>query len=149
MKNTATAGMLHSEPMLEAVMRQKLFYIKVILEPEGDDEGEELTSYYSKVDAKGTTSFWHRRLGHVGYNTLKQTIKVSQGIEPTDDKAYKSYIACHRGKVPRDSFPPSETRATKLQVILADLAGPVAPPTPVGGRYFLVIKDEYSGYKKV
>jgi hypothetical protein len=64
--------------MLEAVMRQKMFYIKVILEPEGNNEGEELTSYYSKVDAKCTTSLWHRRLGHVGYNTLKQTMKVQR-----------------------------------------------------------------------
>jgi hypothetical protein len=149
MKKNRTVGMLNGEPIIEATMRQKLFYIRAILEPEHDSEGEELTSYYSKVDAEGDTELWHRRLGHVGYKTLQQTIKVSEGIEPTDDVAYLSCVACHTGKVPRDSFPTSQTRASKLQVISADMAGPIETPTPEGGRYFLVIKDEYSSYKKV
>jgi len=37
----------------------------------------------------------------------------------------------------------------KLQVVVMDLAGPMRVPTPAGGRFFLVIKDKFSSYKKV
>jgi transposase InsO family protein len=62
-----------------------------------------------------------------------------------DDKT--TCTACMQGKLTKLPFKDHFQPALKpLQVIHADLVGPILPPSNSGSRYFLTIVDQYSGY---
>ena len=56
--------------------------------------------------------------------------------------------ACLAGKQRRAPFPQAaKYRATKqLELVHADLCGPITPATPGGKHYFLLMVDDYSRY---
>lgn len=50
----------------------------------------------------------------------------------------------------RAPFPSTHTRATRVgQVIHSDVYGPMEVATPTGARYYVVFKDDYSGWCEV
>ena len=85
---------------------------------------------------------WHKRLGYLNIQSLKQLQTVSTGMQLKGTQAGEC-IKCVEGKQPRASFPISETRATeRLQLVHTDLCGPFEVPSLGGSRYFISFIDD-------
>jgi hypothetical protein len=59
-------------------------------------------------------------------------------------------IGCMAGKMHRLPFPVGRTRANQVgQLIHADVCGPMHVTTPSGARFFLLLTDDFSGWRHV
>ena len=90
---------------------------------------------------------WHARYGHVNFRALRQLARdgMVHGL-PLVDEADRVCEACLAGKHRRAPFPDRALNraATPLELVHADLCGPISPPTPGGKRYFLLLVDDHS-----
>lgn len=58
--------------------------------------------------------------------------------------------SCMLGKQHRLSFNKSRSRKTRVgELVHADLCGPMSVDSVGGSKYFLLLKDDYSGYHAV
>lgn len=91
-----------------------------------------------------TWQLWHERLGHLGWDAVKETSKHVEGMQLKGQKPVGAHCeGCQQGKGHRDPFPTSPSRATMpFQLLHADLFGPVTPQTPVGGRFGSIFRDD-------
>lgn len=90
---------------------------------------------------------WHLKLAHQNAEYCRQYLNKNS-IKFIDE----SFVCekCVSGKQCRKSFPRSESRATKvLQLVHADVCGPMEVPSMGGTRYFLLLKDDYSSLRVV
>ena len=102
-----------------------------------------------QVQRSTETEIWHARLGHVNFETMKLMIKRDLAVglpKIAVDKG--TCVSCLRGKQTRQPFPKSTSyRASHpLELIHADLCGPITPTTPGLKRYVFVLIDDYSRY---
>ncbi|KAJ9560140.1 hypothetical protein OSB04_005300 [Centaurea solstitialis] len=90
---------------------------------------------------------WHSRLGHVNFQMLKQ-MRDKDMVYGLDKIEQPSTLckSCLEGKQTRNSFPAQAIykAKTRLELIHADLCGPITPPTASGNRYFLLLVDDFS-----
>ena len=100
-----------------------------------------------KTCVEDTSWIWHMRFGHLNFDSLKDLgrKKMVKGI-PAIDHPAQLCEACLLGKHSRKSFPKhSISRATKpLQLIHADVCGPISPPSLGKSSYFLLFIDDYT-----
>ena len=92
---------------------------------------------------------WHARLGHLHFDAMQKMargglVRGLLSIEPVEQLCE----ACLTGKQRRTPFPQkSKFRASDpLELVHGDLCGPIAPATPGGCRYFLLLVDDHSRY---
>ena len=92
---------------------------------------------------------WHTRYGHLGFNGLKllsrkEMVRGLPAIEHVDQVCEGRLT----GKQRRQPFPAaSKFRASRsLELVHADLCGPITPPTPGGKNLFLLVVDDRSRY---
>lgn len=83
---------------------------------------------------------WHSRLGHINLETMRSMIQrgLVTGVPPINVE--RSICgSCLLGKQARQTFPQATTyRAEKLlELIHADLCGPITPSTSAGNKYIL------------
>ena len=106
----------------------------------------------SKVACFHTTTqdmsqLWHRRYGHLSYKGMRtlQFKKMVHGL-PQLDVPTTVCKDCMIGKQQRNSFPnKSIWRASqKLQLIHADLCGPITPISNSNKRYTICFIDDFS-----
>lgn len=92
---------------------------------------------------------WHARYGHLGFHGLKLLSRkeMVRGL-PQIDHVEQVCESCLAGKQRRQPFPAvSKYRATRsLELVHADLCGPITPVTPGGKRLFLLVVDDRSRY---
>jgi transposase InsO family protein len=92
---------------------------------------------------------WHERLGHQNFGALRAMSRndMVRGL-PEIGHTDQLCDACLAGKQRRAPFPQvAKFRATeRLELIHADLCGPITPATPGGKRYFLLMVDDFSRY---
>lgn len=92
---------------------------------------------------------WHARLGHISFKTIRlmSQQEMVQGLPMIEDET-RFCESCLVGKQTRQSFPKAATfRAKKpLELLHADLCGPITPPTIANNRYIFVIIDDFSRY---
>lgn len=92
-------------------------------------------------------SIWHARLSHINKETMKLMVnkELVDGI-PEIGVATDTCVSCLRGKQTRQSFPHATSfRASKpLELVHADLCGPITPSTPAHKRYVMVLIDDHS-----
>ena len=93
------------------------------------------------------TLLWHARLGHVNFQALELMSKenMASGI-PEMSQPLKKCEGCLMSKQSRKPFP-SQTKFNSskiLEIIHADICGPISPTTPGGNRYSLLFVDDYS-----
>lgn len=92
-------------------------------------------------------TLWHKRFGHLSYKNLQilQQRNMVKGL-PDFKPHTKVCDNCLIGKQHRISFPKrSQWRvSSKLQLVHADLCGPITPPSNSGRRYVLTFIDDYS-----
>lgn len=94
-----------------------------------------------------SNQLWHLKYGHLNYYSLKEMVsrKLVEGLPQIrlPDQICRSYLA---GKQSWTPFPrTSAYRANEpLELVYADLCGPICPPTLGGSRYYLLIVDDCS-----
>lgn len=92
-------------------------------------------------------SVWHRKLCHQNITHVKEFL-LRKGVNFVDD--FVSCEECLAGKQHRLPFPSSSSRASEsLELLHADVAGPFETRSLGGARYFLLLKDDHSGFRKV
>lgn len=79
----------------------------------------------------GNVNLWHRRLGHLSIDGIKELAKgMVEGIDPGAKFELGFCEACVHGKQHRAPFPNSTSRATKiLEIIHTDVCGPMSVPS--------------------
>lgn len=94
------------------------------------------------------SELWHRRMGHLNSNDLN---KMKEGaVEGIDfkDKAVidkSSCVVCCQGKQSRLPFNHVGTRSSEvLNIIHADVCGPMETASIGGCRYFLIFVDDHT-----
>lgn len=91
---------------------------------------------------------WYRKLAHIYYGQVRKMLNENKTV--FDDEHNPFCADCLVGKQHRLPFPVSDSRATKLcELVHADLCGPFDVPSLGGAKYFLLLKNDYSGYREV
>ncbi|KAJ0621560.1 putative RNA-directed DNA polymerase [Helianthus annuus] len=89
---------------------------------------------------------WHARLGHVNFKSLEELTKKNL-VEGVPHIKHQTELCegCLISKQTRKPFPKETTwRASKpLELVHADLCGPITPQTIGGNRFFMLIVDDY------
>ena len=92
---------------------------------------------------------WHARLGHVNFHAMKLLVdkEMAVGVPPITHPNQLCQ-GCLVAKQARQPFPAvANYRAEKpLELLHADLCGPITPSTLAGNNYFMLIVDDYSRY---
>lgn len=95
-----------------------------------------------------TAVTWHRRFGHLNYQSLNRLKGVVSGMNFNDEKNRISCETCAMGKQSRQPFATSASQAKNLIALIhSDLCGPMETQSIGGAKYILTFIDEYS--KKV
>jgi transposase InsO family protein len=93
---------------------------------------------------------WHRRLAHVGMNTLNKLLKkeLVRGLKDVKFEKDKPCSACQAGKQVANTHPTKAYMSTSrvLELLHMDLFGPTTYKSLGGNFYCLVIVDDYSRY---
>lgn len=102
-----------------------------------------------QVVKTGDSSTCHARLGHVNLENMKTMIKKELVIGLPNIQVEKEMCSsCFLGKQTRKTFPQATSfRASSiLELVHADLCGPITPPTAAHNRYVFVLIDDHSQY---
>ena len=98
-------------------------------------------------EEKSEDWLWHSRFGHLSFHALKEMSvrKLVEGL-PLIKVPPKLCRDCVAGKHHRTLFPKASSYRSEepLQLVHADIYGPISPSTLGGSRYFLLIIDNYS-----
>lgn len=90
---------------------------------------------------------WHCRFGHLSFKGLRNLHykRMVSGL-PSLKTPTKLYTACLVGKQHRESIPKKSLwRASqKLELVHADICGPIKPASNSNKRYFLSFIDDFS-----
>lgn len=95
------------------------------------------------------TDLWHRRLGHIGKDTVRSMYEKVEGMSPnvtTKEDCCETCVEAKQTKMP------SVGRVVQLEeehVIHSDIIGPISPETPGKSRYILTFIVEKSRFAKV
>lgn len=102
-----------------------------------------------QIKASAGPSMWHERLGHINPDTIKMMVKkdLVTGIFDINSNT-GTCVSCLRAKQSRKSFPQATMyrASTPLELIHADLCGPITPSTPAKKKYAFVLIDDHSRY---
>jgi hypothetical protein len=137
---------------------------------EGDRAGR--TMYHLRIRSKvnvdhaaaattigqlSSPALWHYRVGHVNLKNLKrmQTQMLVQGLNfsGTEDE-WRDLLhcpGCAKGKMHRLQYPQISTRPATFrgERIHTDVRGPMSFASIGGARFFVLFKDEFSGWFSV
>lgn len=99
------------------------------------------------TDSEDFTHLWHCRLGHIS-NTSLQTLQHKKMVRGLPQLKFSDEVCvdCLKGKQHREPIPKRSTwRATqRLELIHADLCGPISPVFNSKRKYVLCLIDDYS-----
>ena len=98
-----------------------------------------------KASISQSTLLWHRRMGHLNFQSLKllQNEDMVLGL-PEIKNANAVCEGCTFGKHCRKAFPKEATSraSTPLELVHTDVCGPMQTVTKAGNRYFLTFIDD-------
>lgn len=93
------------------------------------------------------SKLWHERLAHQNFAHVSDFLKEN-GVKVNQKENFCS--DCVLGKMSRKPFPLSESQTTRVaELIHADVCGPMEIVSIGKSRYFLLFKDDFSGYLKI
>ncbi len=111
------------------------------------------TQGISPSRTKATWDLWHRRLAHLGFDSMKLLfggLSTGSSIARTGHSTSIRGCACEgcvMGKIVRLPFPPSSSHAKNvLDLVHTDLCGPMGVDSIGGARYVMVLVDDHSRY---
>lgn len=106
----------------------------------------------ANVHETGSLKLWHERLGHVGLNTIREMHKnnLVKGLNISKDEDFMCE-SCQYGKQHRLPFKKErESRQVRIgEFIHSDLVGPMQESSLGGAKFFVVFKDDCSGFRCV
>jgi hypothetical protein len=99
---------------------------------------------------------WHSRMVHVNIETIQQ-MKLNDSLKHFDlttpkDSSSKLCPGCMYGKQHKNSYPSNpekECSAILGEFVHADVCGPMKERSIGGARYYLLFKDDSTGYRYV
>lgn len=99
-------------------------------------------------------SIWQQRLGHLNNKLILKMASMGsvKGLALFKDQLNLSghCRGCLQGKMCRAPFTSTHTKTTSIgQVIHSDVCGPMQVATPNGERYFVSLKDDFSGWIEI
>lgn len=104
---------------------------------------------YQVVQSVEKLSVWHNKLAHQNINHIKNFL-TSREVRYIDDSENFVCESCLAGKQQRSRFKNSLSRAEKpLELVHADVCGPMETTSLGGARYFLLLKDDFTNYRVV
>jgi len=91
---------------------------------------------------------WHLRYGHLNVNGLKLLVQKDMVIGLPKTNELDLCEGCIYGKQTRKLFPVEKSwrTTTCLELVHADLCGPMKMESLGGSRYFLMFTDDYSRF---
>ena len=93
-----------------------------------------------------TTYLWHCRLGHIGVKHVKK-LRTDGLLESLDFESFDTCRPCLMGKMTETPFSGMMERASDLlEIIHADVCGPMSVEARGGYRYVLMFIDDLSRY---
>ena len=105
-------------------------------------------NYASAVPLK----VWHERLGHVNRTCIENMIK-NNAVSGFSIKNKNEHFCedCPLGKLFKAPFKKNEKIISQIpgEISHTDLCGPMQTPSIGGARFFLLFKDEASGFRTV
>ncbi|RVW46987.1 Retrovirus-related Pol polyprotein from transposon TNT 1-94 [Vitis vinifera] len=128
------SGSDHTRELIgTGVRRDGLYYF-------GGAEGDSV-QHVSVHNAASTLELWHKRMGHPS----EKVVKLLPPVSNLKGSLNKACEICFRAKHPRDKFPLSDNKATRIfEKIHCDLWGSYKHVSSCGARYFLTIVDDFS-----
>lgn len=95
---------------------------------------------------ESSAMLWHRRFGHLNFQTMMKLRNSVNGISINDDDSeIKQCKIFPMAKQHREPFKTSETRSTKiLELVHSDLCGPMENKSIGGAKYLLTFTDDFS-----
>lgn len=105
----------------------------------------------ANISLKNNLKVWHQRTGHIN---LKALCELSNRglIEKLDISEKDEFFCegCQYGKQHRFPFNQKEYKATKpAELIYSDICGPMSVQSVGGANYFILMKDDFSGFRTV
>jgi len=99
----------------------------------------------------GTLLEWHDRLGHLGFDHIKELAKTQNKMQITGCLSNPTCEYCQVGKLTqKPNKSPATHRTTQpLELIHSDLAGHMANQSLGRAKYFLLIIDDFSRYTTI
>jgi hypothetical protein len=102
---------------------------------------------------QASSETWHRRMGHLGYDSLRKLTKVADGIvlsdarELFDLKTFKKPECdpCSRTFAKRKPFGKAPRATKEGELIHVDLVYPIKPIGYDGSKGYMSITDDYDG----
>ncbi|TYZ68672.1 hypothetical protein PybrP1_006765 [[Pythium] brassicae (nom. inval.)] len=93
---------------------------------------------------------WHARLGHTNKANIDRLIKNRVAI-PSSSERDRLCGGCSKGKQTVESFPKSSSSKTSrvLELVHADVIGPIETRAPGGACFVLKVVDDYSRFVSV
>ena len=100
-----------------------------------------------KMEVVDESRLWHRRLGHLNFQSLKtlQQKNLVYGL-PSIQEVKEVCEGCALGKHHRESFSKENAWRAKapLELVHTDVCGPMTTPTHADNRYFLIFVDDFT-----
>lgn len=96
-----------------------------------------------------TAEDWHKRLGHISVDIIKHMAdhNIVGGLD-INSKQKSTCLECAMAKCSHSPHPSRQHDETKPgQVLHVDTVGPITPISVNGKRYFILCKDQNSGYR--
>jgi hypothetical protein len=89
---------------------------------------------------------WHERLGHLNMASLKELDAMVDGMNLKEVSLHHICEGCVKGKHQITSFPKDRTTKVSqlLEIIHADVCGPMKTTSHGGARYFFTFIDNFS-----
>ncbi|KAG8496284.1 hypothetical protein CXB51_009218 [Gossypium anomalum] len=135
------------ECLISDLNRSKLMTVTMADKSFVVDWNKSSDSVYTAVQDE--SKLWHKRLGHVNYNSMTQLTKEGL-VENFTNSVEKEEVCevCQLGKQTRLPFPTSKAwRASeRLQLIHTDVCGPMKTQSLNGNKYSILFIDDYSRY---
>ena len=108
----------------------------------------------SKTDSTKSLAIWHQRLCHLSYPTIlaMDRTEAVTGMTLQNKNVPEFCKGCVLGKSHRHSFPSQPIRQPSLTPgyqIHADICGPMAHLSLGGALYYILFKDDFSGYRYI
>lgn len=97
-------------------------------------------------------NIWHQRLEHVNKRCLSEMVKkqIVKNIKFKPGDVNVPCEICIKGKQTRLPFQETHSRSkNKLEIVHADLCGPMRTVSKGGAKYFLLLIDDYTRWVEV
>ena len=89
---------------------------------------------------------WHETLGHCNFDDVIKLENVVDGMKVVGKKTKRECETCVKGKMTNEiNRSPRERVSTNLELVHADLAGPITPNSHEGYKYAISFTDDFSG----